>query len=216
MQILLLFRSSIGQKILMALSGLLYVGFLVSHLSGNFLLYVGREEFNTYSDIFTSTDLIYVAEAILILALLVHVWTAMSLTRKNRIAKGKNYNKQLLKGKQKTNSTYMALSGLLILSFLVLHIYTFKFGNWDNQTENTLYDLVLLRFADLWYSALYVVAMIFLGLHLNHALKSAFHTLGLISQTNKNISRISSLFALVITLGFGSFPVYFYLLQKFF
>ena len=77
----------------------------------------------------------------------------------------------------------MAFSGILILAFIVLHIYTFKFGNWDNQTENTLYDLVLLRFADFWYSALYVIAMLFLGLHLNHALRSALHTLGLISQT---------------------------------
>ena len=82
MQIFLLFRSSIGQKILMALSGLLYIGFLVAHLGGNFLLYKGRDAFNIYSDKFTSTNLIYVAEAVLILALLVHVWTAMSLTRK--------------------------------------------------------------------------------------------------------------------------------------
>ncbi len=216
MQIFLLFRSSIGQKILMALSGLLYIGFLVAHLGGNFLLYKGRDAFNIYSDKFTSTNLIYVAEAVLILALLVHVWTAMSLTRKNRIAKGRDYQKQLRKGQQKTNSTYMAFSGILILAFIVLHIYTFKFGNWDNQTENTLYDLVLLRFADFWYSALYVIAMLFLGLHLNHALRSALHTLGLIPQTNKSISRISSLFALLLTVGFASFPVYFYLIQTFF
>ena len=97
MQIFLLFRSSIGQKILMALSGLLYIGFLVAHLGGNFLLYKGRDAFNIYSDKFTSTNLIYVAEAVLILALLVHVWTAMSLTRKNRIAKGRDYQKQLRK-----------------------------------------------------------------------------------------------------------------------
>ena len=91
MQIFLLFRSTIGQKILMALSGLLYIGFLVAHLSGNFLLYKGRDAFNSYSDKFTSTDLIYVAEAILILALIVHVWTAINLTRRNFIAKGKDY-----------------------------------------------------------------------------------------------------------------------------
>ena len=53
MQIFLLFRSTIGQKILMALSGLLYIGFLVAHLSGNFLLYKGRDAFNSYSDKFT-------------------------------------------------------------------------------------------------------------------------------------------------------------------
>ena len=215
MQIFLLFRSTIGQKILMALSGLLYIGFLVAHLSGNFLLYKGRDAFNSYSDKFTSTDLIYVAEAILILALIVHVWTAINLTRRNFIAKGKDYKAQLLKGQKQTNSRYMAFSGILILAFIVLHIYTFKFGNWDNQTENTLYDLVLLRFADFWYSALYVIAMLFLGLHLNHALRSALHTLGLISQTNKNISLFSSLFALLITVGFASFPVYFYLIQMF-
>ena len=73
---------------------------------------------------------------------------------------------------------------------------------------------MLLRFADFWYSALYVIAMLFLGLHLNHALRSALHTL--ISQTNKNISLFSSLFALLITVGFASFPVYFYLIQTFF
>ena len=81
MQIFLLFRSTIGQKILMALSGLLYIGFLVAHLSGNFLLYKGRDAFNSFMD-----------------------------NNKKKIAKGKDYKAQSLKGQKQTNSRYMAFS----------------------------------------------------------------------------------------------------------
>jgi succinate dehydrogenase / fumarate reductase cytochrome b subunit len=216
MQLLLLFQSSIGKKILMAVSGLFYCGFLLGHLSGNFLLFVGKKEFNDYSDFLTSTSLIYIAEAVLILALVVHVFTAISLVRENRKARGSHYKDFRLKGATRTNSTYMGLSGLLILAFLVLHIYTFKFGDWDNQTSNTLYDLVLLRFTDAWYSGIYVFCMICMGVHLNHAFKSSFHTLGLIPQQNKTITRLSSLFALAMTVGFSSFPIYFYCIGNFF
>ena len=102
-------------------------------------------------------------------------------------------------GRNKQILGTMAFSGNIILAFIVLaYIYFQRRNSVDNQTENTLYDLVLLRFADFWYSALYVIAMLFLGLHLNHALRSALHTLGLISQTNKNIS-------LAIDKGFALF-----------
>lgn len=214
MQLFLLFQSSIGKKILMAISGLFYCGFLVGHLSGNFLLFVGKKEFNDYSDFLTSTSLVYVAEAFLILALVVHVFTAVALTKENRKARGSSYKKLKLKGTSRINSTYMGLSGLLILAFLVLHIYTFKFGDWDSQGAVTLYDLVLFRFADIWYSGIYVFCMICMGIHLKHAFKSAFHTLGLISQKNTLLSRLSDLFALAMTVGFSSFPIYFYTIQK--
>ena len=216
MKILLLFKSSIGKKVLMAVSGLFYCGFLLAHLSGNFLLYVGKKEFNDYSDFLTSTSLIYVAEAILISALLIHIFTAISLIRENRKARGQSYKKLKRKGENRANSTYMGISGLLILAFLVLHIYTFKFGDWDNQTSNTLYDLVLLRFSDTWYSGIYIFCMVCLGLHLNHAFKSAFHTLGIIPQKNKFLAKTSTLFAITMTLGFSSFPIYFYFIQFFF
>lgn len=216
MQLSLLFKSSIGKKVLMAVSGLFYCGFLLGHLSGNFFLFVGKQEFNEYSDFLTSTNFIYVAEAVLILALGVHIFTAIALTRENRKARGSQYKNLQLKGNTRSNSTYMGLSGLLILAFLVLHIYTFKYGDWDNQGTMTLYDLVLFRFADAWYSGIYIFCMISMGFHLNHAFKSAFHTLGLIPQNNVMLSRLSSLFALAMTLGFSSFPVYFYFTQNFF
>lgn len=199
----------------MALSGLFYCFFLIGHLGGNFLLYVGEEEFNTYSDSITGTNLIYIAEAVLIIALLVHVITAISLTRDNRIAKGINYKVSARKGASSINSTYMALSGILILAFMILHIYTFKYGEWDNTTQKTLYNLVLLKFSDAWYSAIYFFAMVVLGIHLNHALKSSFHTLGISSKNNQALHTISFLFALAMTVGFGSFPVYFYIIGNF-
>ena len=216
MKISLLFTSSIGKKILMAVSGLFYCFFLIGHLSGNFLLYVSKKKFNEYSDFLTSSSLIYVAEAVLIIALLIHIITAVALIRENKKARGDNYKKLAQKGNTKTNSTYMGISGLLIFAFLILHIYTFKFGNWDNTGSQTLYDLVLLKFSDIWYSVIYVICMIVLGLHLNHAFKSAFHTLGLVPQTNKNLTRISTLFAIAMTLGFSSFPIYFYFITNFY
>ena len=206
--------SSIGKKLIMAVSGLFYCLFLVGHLSGNFLLYVSKDAFNSYSDFLNSTSLIYVAEAVLVAMLILHVWTAIKLTRENRKASSGNYRYKTSAGQRTFASSHMLHSGLVILIFIIVHIYSFKFGEWDNAPDSTmtLYDLVALRFSDEFYSLGYVIAMVLMSMHLYHAIRSACHTIGL-NKNNLIVVRTSVLFSIAMCIGFSSFPIYFYILS---
>jgi len=198
----------------MALSGLLMCLFLIGHLSGNLLMYVGRDAFNAYADLLNSTKLIFLAEAGLVLILLVHVITAVQLTKENRAAKPNKYHVKATGGRRTLASSHMLHTGVIILLFLIIHIVTLKFGNWSNAPEsgNTLYDLVLDRFSSKTYSGFYLVAMLMLAFHLNHSINSACVTLGLSNSSCYTlIKRIGLIFSIVIGVGFASFPAYFYL-----
>jgi len=102
----------------------------------------------------------------------------------------------------------------VVLIFILFHIYSFKFGAWDNHLvryPNTLYDHVTISFQSLPYSSGYVVGVVFLGFHLSHAFKSAFITLGIARKsTLKTLNRASEIFSILVAAGFSSFPIYFY------
>lgn len=210
-----MFNSVILKKVVMAGSGLIMVLFLIGHLIGNLLLYVGKAEFNAYADFLNSTKLLIVAEAVLSLALILHVITAIQLTRLNKKARPVPYHFQGVKSKATWMSSHMLNTGLVTFVFIVVHLWTFKFGNWNNGIAgNSLYDLVLYRFQDWVYSLGYGIAMLFLGFHLHHAIKSAFQTLGLTTANKEQwIARISAGSAWVLALGFFSFPCYFFFSQ---
>lgn len=208
-------HSLILKKVVMAVSGLVMALFLVGHLVGNLLLYVGRDAFNAYADLLNSTQLLILAELLLLLALVLHIVSAIQLTRLNQKARPVQYHKRGIKHRATWASSHMLNTGMVTFVFIVLHLWTFKFGSWNNQIlGQTLYDLVAFRFSDAIYSTGYVVAMLFLGFHLHHAVKSAFQTLGLTTSNKERlIANISAWFAWVIALGFLSFPCYFFFIQ---
>ncbi len=211
----ILTSSSIGMKLVMAGTGILLYLFLLGHLAGNTLLYVSKEAFNAYSDALTSTWLIYIVEFGLVAIFLLHIFSAIKLSIANRKARPEKYHLRKTAGGSTVFSRYMLHSGMIILIFVVLHVISFKFGDWDNRlitSKLTLYDHVIESFAFLPYSAFYVFCMIFLGFHLHHAFKSALATLGLvrISTINK-LTNLSCGLSIFLSAGFCSFPVYFYL-----
>lgn len=114
-------------------------------------------------------------------------------------------------------SSYMFHTGSVVLIFLVIHIITFKYGNWSNDPamassiENqTLYDLVVISFGKPYYALGYIAAMIGVGFHLNHAFQSAFQTLGLNHKKYTPIIKsLGTLYSIVIAIGFAIFPAYF-------
>ncbi len=200
-----LVHSSIGRKALVAVAGLLLCGFLVTHLAGNLLLLVGEDIFNQYAETLEHNPLLIPAEIVLVTIFLLHVVTSLWLKKENRSARPSPYAVTKSKGGSSWGSSTMAVSGTLILVFLVVHIRTFKFGD----KAAGLYHLVRISFANPIYALFYVAAMAGLGLHLSHGLQSAFQTLGLNHpKYTPWIKAGGWAFAGAIAAGFAIFPIW--------
>ena len=209
--------TGIGRKMLMALTGLALLGFLVMHMAGNLLIFVGPESFNDYSHALISNPLIYVAEALLLLWFVAHFVSGIQITLKNRAARPAAYQVKRGAGhnshKNLASST-MILSGIVLLIFVPLHLWTFKFGaHYDSATDpgvRDLHRLVIEVFSHPGYVAFYLVTLTVIGFHLWYGFESALESLGL----NYSIAarRLGQLLAVVITGGFILIPVVVYVM----
>lgn len=212
--------STVGKKYLMGITGLIWAGFVLAHMAGNLLIFVSADAYNSYGHALTSGNIIYVAETVLILALIVHVYTAVSLTMNNRAAKNQRYA-VTASGKKKTTlaSRTMAVQGSIILVFIILHLITFKYGVHYETTVNgtPMRDLARLMFEVFQqpgYVIWYLVALILLGFHLSHGVGSTFQSLGLMEGTYRNMwKKLSYAYATIVALGFIAQPVYIFLVH---
>jgi succinate dehydrogenase / fumarate reductase, cytochrome b subunit len=211
-------NSSIGKKFMMAVTGSFLLIFLIIHLVGNITLFFGPGAFNTYvSTLDVIKPLIRVIEVILLGAFVLHIFNGLRLWLENKRARGIIYKVNGSKENSTVFSRTMAVTGSIILIFLVSHLATFfwRFNVHDPMglaTNHQYYDVVVYFLSMWWYSILYVVAMIFLGYHLNHGFQSAFQTFG----WNHNryfptIKKIGTIYAIIMALGFASMPIYFLL-----
>lgn len=210
--------STVGKKYLMGITGLIWAGFVLAHMAGNLLIFVSSDAYNAYGHALTSGNIIYVAEAVLILALITHVFTAISLTRHNRAAKNQRYA-VAAGGKKKVSlaSRTMAVQGSLILAFIILHIATFKYGtyyetNVHGVVMRDLAKLITEVFQSPGYVAWYILCLILLGFHLSHGVGSSFQSLGLMEGTYRNFwKKLSCAYAVIVALGFIAQPTYLFL-----
>ena len=207
--------TSIGRKILMALTGLALIGFLVVHLSGNLLVFVSPGAFNDYSHKLISNPLIYLAEVGLLVLFVAHFVSGIAVTRRNWAARPVNYQMKTRAGHtshKSVSSTTMIVSGLVVLVFVPLHLYTFKFGPHYEFTEagvRDLYRLVIEVFQSPLHVAWYVVAMVVIGFHLWHGFGSGFESLGM--SYRRPLRRFGQLLAVVLAGGFLLIPVVIFL-----
>lgn len=217
--------SSIGRKISMSLTGLFLVSFLFVHLTGNFLLFKADSgaAFNVYSHFMSTNTVIRVLEFGLLFGFLIHIYTALILTRSNKAARPIGYAVPYSNTKVSWFSKNMGLSGSIVLVFLILHLQNFywRYHNWDipvmmvdGEQLKDMYLLVVTVFKnEWWYSILYLVAMVLLGFHLNHGFQSAFRTLGLDHKKyTPTIEFIGTLISMVLPIGFATMPIYFWLI----
>lgn len=211
------FRSSIGRKHLIAITGLALCGFLVGHLAGNFLLMVGPDAFNMYAHQLVSLGAaLYVIEAILGIAFLVHLGLAIKLTLENKAARGnQKYHVKVRTGRGTTfMSATMPYTGLVLLVFVILHLISLKFGtHYDatvGQTEvRDLYRLTMEFFASPVNVVWYCFAMICAGLHTSHGVASALQSFGLNHPRYfSKIKCISYLYAIAIGGGFAFISIW--------
>lgn len=197
--------SSIGKKVVVAIAGLLLCGFLLTHLAGNMFLFVGEQAFNRYADALMANPAIIPAEIVLASIFLVHILLSLKVTWENRQARPTRYEMFVSKGGRTLGSSTMAVSGLLLLTFLVVHIKTFKFVDHSDG----LYRVVMDAFANKLYSGFYVVAMCALGLHLSHGVQSAFQTFGLRHPRYTPLIKAAGIFfAAAVATGFATLPIW--------
>lgn len=211
-------KSSIGKKFMMAITGSFLLIFLIIHLVGNVTLFFGPNAFNAYvSTLDVVKPLIRVIELVLLAAFVIHIFNGLKLWLENKRAKGVEYK---VSGSSENSSLFsrtMALTGSIVFIFLVTHLGTFfwRFNVHDPMgfaSNHQYYDIVVYFFGLWWYAVLYVIAMIFLGYHLNHGFQSAFQTFG----WNHNrytpiIKKIGTIYAIIMAAGFASMPLYFLL-----
>lgn len=212
-----LFSSSIGSKLLIALTGVGLVLFLVAHLSGNLLFLVGPEAFNRYSHALISNPLIYLAEAGLLGIFLLHVYKTARLYTGSKTARPVGYARKDWAGgpsRKSWASTTMIFTGVVIAVFVVLHLRTFKFGAWYAAAGGVrdLYRLQLEVFSHPGYVAFYMAAMVLIGFHLWHGVASAAQSLGIDHpRYTPRILWIGRATAVLIAGGFFLLPLYTYL-----
>jgi succinate dehydrogenase / fumarate reductase cytochrome b subunit len=201
--------SPIGKKLGMAVTGLIWYGFLMGHMAGNLLLVKddGGQAFDAYADFLINHPLLIPAELFLVATFLLHIYLAISVTLDNRRARPTGYEVSRASGGRNLASSSMIYTGLFTLVFLVFHLITFKYGE---RVDGSLYKLVVQTFEQTGYMVWYIIAMLVLGFHLWHAFQSAFQTLSLRSTKIRNIGLALCVF---IAAGFGLLPIYLGLLN---
>jgi len=210
------YRSAIGKKAVMALTGAFLFGWIFLHMVGNLKLYLGPEHMNEYAKwlrvmgapAMPNSALLWLMRVALVVAVWLHIQAATELTLMNRRARPVGYHER-----DYVAATYAARTmrwgGVIILLFVIYHLLHLTFGTvHPSFIENDPYHNVVAGFQVWWVSAFYIVANLALGLHLYHGLWSMFNSLGLNQKTFNPWRRVfATAFALIITLGNVSFPI---------
>ena len=209
-------NSSIGKKFVMALTGSLLILFLCVHLVGNLTLYFGEEAFNGYvSTLDIVKPIIRIIEVILALIFIFHIYNGIRLWYENKKAKPVRYKINASSQNSTFSSRWMIWTGGFVLIFLIMHLSTFWYAfNFSGEAEKNgveqYYNIVTSWFQSPVYAIAYIIAMIFLGYHLNHAFQSFFQTFGWNHKKyTPFIKKFGTFFAIVMAAGFASIPIYF-------
>jgi len=213
-------NSTIGRKLIVALTGLFLCTFLIVHAGGNTLLFRGDggRAFNEYTYFMTHNPLIKTVSYLLYTSILAHVVYTLILTVYNGKARSSSY----AYSKPSANSTWasrnMGFLGTVLLIFLVIHMKTFwyemHFGNvpivsYEGQEYKDLYSVVNWAFAQPFYTGFYVLSMAALAFHLVHGFRSGFQTLGANHpKYNPLLSKLSWAFGVIIPIVFAAMPIY--------
>jgi len=217
-----LLSSTLGRKLLMALTGLFLILFLVVHLIGNLQLLKSDEgqAFNVYAKFMTSNPVIMVISYVNYTFILIHIVWAILLTRRNKSARGSE-GYAVTKNSSPWTSRNMGILGTLIFIFLIIHLRGFwaqmHWGGipvkiYDGVEVKDLYAVVDLAYSTWWYVAVYVVSMAVLAFHLWHGFSSAFQTLGLNhAKYNSLIKFVGQTFAIIVPALFALIPIWMFL-----
>lgn len=211
-----LYRSTIGKKVVMAVTGIILVGFVVAHMVGNLKIYLGPQAINDYGHflrevgepLFPRETLLWVARLVLLASVGLHILAATQLTLLDRASRPERYAYH-----KKVQATYASLTmrygGVIVLLFIVYHLLHFTTGSLHGSfIEGDVYHNVIVGFQNPLVSLFYIVAMVALGLHLYHGVWSMFQTLGWNNRRwNTTLRGLATAIAAVVVLGNISIPI---------
>ena len=213
---LTLYHSSIGKKVVMALTGLIGIGFVSMHMIGNLKVFLGEQAFNDYASFLRTfgepvlpySTVLWIIRLVLLGAVVLHITAAYQLTRQDWAGRPVRYAQK--KDVQATfASRTMRWGGVILLLFIIYHIAHMTLGIvHPNFEEGNAYHNFVVAFQVWWVTIFYVAAMLVLGLHVYHGFWSLFQTLGWNSRTYNTLLRgLAVLIALVLTVGFVAGPL---------
>lgn len=219
----LLQYSSLTKKFIMAIAGLFLAVFLMVHLGINLFILPLTENhveiFETAVHFMVSNPIIKVFEIVLFGGFIIHIIYGLILQIQNWMARPVRYKKE---GYSHTSffSKYMIHTGIIIFIFLVIHFINFYFvklgfteaptGPMTVANDHDFYHMAINLFSSAWYSVMYIVLILILGFHLNHAFQSAFQSLGLNhSKYTPFIKAVGTIYSIIVPLGFICIPLYF-------
>lgn len=212
------YRSTIGKKVIMGITGLIGIGYVILHMAGNLQAFVGQDKINSYGALLHGplAEFTWLLRIVVFVALVLHVLMATQLTLRSRAARPIGYHRKEPQVATLASRT-MKWGGVLLLVFIVVHILhftteTLDFGGWRGMTDNSghrdVYGNIIASFRIWWVSAFYIVAMLALLLHLYHGAWSSLRTLGYAKPSpNPLHRRIALAIAIVVWLGFTALPV---------
>ena len=212
--------SSIGKKQIMGVTGAMIALWIFGHMVGNtqlltFDVAAAQAHYNAYSELLTkSKAFLYGQEAVFGFALLAHIYLAISLKMHNKKARGpQGYAVDARKGKKSFATFTMIFSGLFILAFVASHLLSLKFGAHyyyqnpevaDGKIVRDMWLTTIMAFANPAFSAFYVVGMFIIGLHLWHAISSAFQTIGINHlKWTPIIEKVGMAYSVIVAGGFA-------------
>ncbi len=209
------FQTSVGSKVVMAVTGILLFLFLIAHLLGNLLVFAGSDATNAYGHgLREMPALLWIARLGLLLVFILHVASAIRVSRLNRDARPVPY--VVLSTIETTFAARTILmSGLIVLAFVVYHLLHFTLGVTnpeylqlvDSHGRADVYRMVVTGFQNVVVSVVYIIAMLLLAMHLSHGVTSFFQSIGLNHpRYNRLFKRLGPISAIIIFIGFVSIP----------
>lgn len=209
-------RSSVGRKMIVAMTGVILILFVIGHLLGNLQIFLGPAWINGYAEHLRDLGpLLWVIRGLLLIDVLAHIYYTIRLAIENRRARPQSYRRKDTV-KATFASRHMVMSGLILLAFIVFHLLQFSFRTTDPRFATLpvdplghydVYSMMVLGFMSPLVSGFYILAMFLLALHLSHGSSSFFQSLGL---NNKNLTPRLALagrvFAWLLFIGYSSIP----------
>lgn len=212
-----LYGTSIGKKAVMAVSGFIMYGYVLAHMYGNLKMFAGPEAMNSYAEhlrilgepFFAPMQFLWLFRAVMLAALIAHVWSAVALTRQDRAARATGYRG----GRRDVQATFASSSlrwgGVIILAFLILHLLQLTIGGVDPRFDaHDPYGNVLYTFRSLPVVIAYSLGVGAVAIHLYHGVWSMFQTLGLNTvRTDRLWRALAVVSAILLFVGFMAIPV---------
>ncbi|HUF25882.1 MAG TPA: succinate dehydrogenase cytochrome b subunit [Gemmatimonadaceae bacterium] len=202
-------RSSIGKKVVMAVTGIILVGFVVGHLLGNLLIFRGPDAVNQYAALLRANmGILWAVRIGLLAAAVLHVVAAVQLTWLDRAARPVGYARVRPQASTFASRT-IRWGGLVLALFVVFHLLHLTTGTLHPAFDHTdVYGNMIAGFSVWWVALFYLVAMLALGLHLYHGVWSVGRTLGVAPRADRPLKRrLATVLAIVLWLGFSAIPV---------